>query len=394
MADPVTLRRVSLRLCAEGDEARHLAGTRAGRWLIGAVAAILALTLLGLVALWPYGWNPGPSVSRTVPATVRSVTDAPCGGGTGAACRTIVVAVDGRPAKLGLGPIRNAPDVSAGAHVRLLDVGARYEFAEVDRRGSLVWLAVVLAVVAAAFLRWRGVLAIVGVALSFLLVVRFLVPAMLAGRPALLVALVTALAVMFVTVGLTHGLGAQSLAAVLGITATLALTCLLAVLAVRFAHLDGTSELDMLSVKAGSQTLSLQGVILAAMILGALGVLADTAVTQASAVMALRRANPAYGPKALYGEAFVVGRDHLSATIHTLVLAYAGAVLPLLLVLSMANVSTGDVLNGQSIAEPIVATIVGCLGLIAAVPITTALSALLVARLPLDAVPAHTHHAH
>ena len=96
----------------------------------------------------------------------------------------------------------------------------------------------------------------------------------------------------------------------------------------------------------------------------------------------------------LYREAFVVGRDHLSATIHTLVLAYAGAVLPLLLVLSMANVTTGDVLNGQSIAEPIVATIVGCLGLIAAVPITTALSALLVARLPLDAVSAHAHHAH
>jgi uncharacterized membrane protein len=120
-------------------------------------------------------------------------------------------------------------------------------------------------------------------------------------------------------------------------------------------------------------------------------VLADTAVTQASAVMALRRANPGYGAPTLYREAFVVGRDHLSATIHTLVLAYAGAVLPLLLVLTMANVGAGDVLNGQSIAEPIVATIVGCLGLIAAVPITTALSATLVARLPLDAVPQHTH---
>ena len=269
VATPVTLRRISLRLRAEGHEARHLARTRAGRWLIGAVAAILVLTLLGLLALWPYGWNPGPSVSRTVPATVQRVTDADCGGGTGATCRTITVAVGGRTARLGLGPVRNAPDVGPGAHVRLLDVGARYEFAEVDRRGSLVWLAVVLAVVAAAFLRWRGVLAIVGVALSFALVVRFLVPAILGGRPALLVALVTALAVMFVTVGLTHGLGTQALAAVLGITATLALTCGLALLAVRFAHLDGTSELDMLSVKAGSETLSLQGVILAAMIIGA-----------------------------------------------------------------------------------------------------------------------------
>jgi uncharacterized membrane protein len=133
------------------------------------------------------------------------------------------------------------------------------------------------------------------------------------------------------------------------------------------------------------------------MLVGALGVLADTAVTQASAVMALRRANPSLGVRRLYGEAFVVGRDHLSATIHTLVLAYTGAALPLLLIMRQSRLPLADVVNAQTIAEPIAATVVGCIALIAAVPLTTSLAAALVARIPSSAVPADTHghgHAH
>jgi uncharacterized membrane protein len=199
--------------------------------------------------------------------------------------------------------------------------------------------------------------------------------------------------VTFVTIVLTNGLGTQSLAGILGVTATLALTCLLGSLAVRFADLDGSTDLDTLAVRAGSDILSLQGVILAGMIIGALGVLADTAVTQASAVMGLRRANPRYGPGILYREGFIIGRDHLSATIHTLVLAYSGAVLPLLLVTQMGQVDGLDAVNSQSLAVPIVATIVGCLALIAAVPVTTGLAAMLLSRLPADALPdTHGHH--
>lgn len=395
-----------LRLRAEGDEIRHLLGTEAGRLLVGAVAAIAGLTIVGLLALWPYGWDPpGEPVGSTVPGTVEQVVDAPCSPGSETACRTVVVAVEGREATLNLQRLRNAPAVGVGDTVRLIRSGdpamqpqgagsVHYEFAEVDRRSSLLWLAVLLAVVAAGFLRWRGVLAVLGVGLSLAVVVWFLVPAILAGRPALLVALVASLVVTFVTIVLTNGLGTQSLAGILGVSATLAFTCLLATLAVRFADLDGTTELDMLAVKAGTDILSLEGVILAGMIIGALGVLADTAVTQASAVMGLRRANPRYGPRTLYREGFVIGRDHLSATIHTLVLAYSGAVLPLLLVTQLGQVNGLDAINGQSLAVPIVATIVGCLGLIAAVPVTTGLAAMLLSRLPLDALPDSPGHHH
>jgi uncharacterized membrane protein len=140
--------------------------------------------------------------------------------------------------------------------------------------------------------------------------------------------------------------------------------------------------------------LSLQGIVLAGLVLGALGVLADMAVTQASAVMAPRRANPSLGPRRLYREGFAVGRDHLVATTHTLVLAYAGATLPLLLVLQSARVGTVDALNVQDLAEPIVATLVGAMALLISVPATTALSAAVVSRIPATALPdgGHAHH--
>jgi uncharacterized membrane protein len=393
---------MSLRLRAEGDELRHLLVSGAGRLLVAAVGAIALLTVAGLLALWPYGWQPlVESTARTVPAEVVRVTDAPC---ATSACRTIEFAVEGRRTTLWFPNVRNAPAVSIGDSVRLNRAGdpdvqpatdgpAAYTFAEVDRRSSLLWLALLLAGVAAIALRWRGVLAIAGVVLSIGVLVGFVVPAILAGRPALLVAFIAALAVTFVTILLTNGLGVQSLAGILGVSSTLAFTCGLAWIAVRFADIDGSTELEMLSLKAGTEVLSLQGVILAGMIIGALGVLADTAVTQASAVMALRRANPSYGPGKLYRESFTIGRDHLSATIHTLVLAYAGGVLPLLLWLRLGHVDGLDAINGQAIAEPIVATIVGCLALIVAIPVTTGLASLLLSRVPADALPeAHHHH--
>jgi uncharacterized membrane protein len=254
-------------------------------------------------------------------------------------------------------------------------------------------MGLVVTVLAAALLRWRGVLAVVGVALSVGVVMWFLVPGILAGKPALLVALVASLTVMFVTLVLTNGLGAQTLAAALGISVTLVAACAIAELAVHYADLGAATDTALSSVRARDASLSLRAITVAAMLIGALGVLADTAVTQASAVMALRRANPRLGGRELYSRAFVIGRDHLSATIHTLVLAYAGAVLPLLLLLNSSNIATVDALNDQALAEPIVATLVGCLALLLAVPLATGLASFLVARVPVEELPdAHHHH--
>lgn len=220
--------------------------------------------------------------------------------------------------------------------------------------------------------------------------VKFLVLAILAASPALLVAVVGALAVMFITVGLTYGVTPQSAAA----TLSLVLAATVGTLAVHAARLDGRSS-DLATVLSQvNGRLSLQGIVLAGLVLGALGVLADMAVTQASAVMALRRSNPLLGARRLYQEGFAVGRDHVVATTHTLVLAHAGATLPLLLVLQSARVGTVDGLNVQDLAEPIVATLVGAMALLVSVPLTTGLAALVVSRLPATALPVagHAHH--
>jgi uncharacterized membrane protein len=406
MVEHVLRGRLHLRTGRGSRELLHLLSTKGGRWLAIAVGAIAVLTVAGLFALWPFGWHaPGSgSASRTVPGEVVRVVAAPCAPGQSDECRTIDARVGSRTVTIALGPTRNAPAVGTGDAVRLMRLSgstaapeagraARYEFVEVDRRSSLGWLGLIAALFAVALLRWRGVLAVLGVGLSVTVVVLFMVPAILAGKPALLVALVASLVVMFITLVLTNGIGAQMLAAALGVTATLVLTCLLAALAVWFTDLDGTTDLAVLGFTARADSLSLRGIILAGMLIGALGVVADTAVTQASAVMALRRANPRLDARRLYREAFVIGRDHLSATIHTLVLAYTGAALPLLLTLHLGKVSELDAINSQTIAEPIVATIVGCLALIAAVPFTTGLSSVIIARVPADALPDH-HHAH
>jgi uncharacterized membrane protein len=243
--------------------------------------------------------------------------------------------------------------------------------------------------------RWRGVLALVGLGLSLLLVTRFIVPAIAEGSSPLLVALVGSLAVMFVTVGLTYGFSPQSAAAILAIAGSLLFAAVVGTIAVHAARLDGQSSEYSTVLSQANARISLQGIVLGGLVIASLGVLADMAVTQASAVMALRRANPGLSPRALFSSGFGVGRDHLVATTHTLVLVYVGATLPLLLVLHSVGVGFTDALNAQDVAEPVVATLVGAMALLISVPLTTALATLLVSRIPAEALPdAHHGHAH
>jgi uncharacterized membrane protein len=376
----------------------ELLATPSGRLLAGAAGALALLTVVGLVALWP-GHLPGGKQEAfggpTVGARVTATRTVRCPGPTAQRCRQVTARIsdgrdDGRSVTLDLGPVIATRALDTGDRVRVQPSGDGYGFVDVDRRMPMIWLAVALAILAVIVARWRGLLALLGVVLSVVLVVTFLVPAILAGSDPVLVSLVAALAVMFVTLLLTYGPGAQSLAAALGIGLSLVLAAIVGHAMVSTARLDGrTGELPISTLGV-----SLQGIVLAGMVIGVLGVLTDMAVSQASAVTALREANPELGPRALYRGAFAVGRDHLAATIHTLVLAYVGAALPLILVLRDAHIGFADAVNGQIVAEPVVATLVGAIALVAAVPLTTALAALLVARVPAAALDAHHGHAH
>jgi uncharacterized membrane protein len=138
----------------------------------------------------------------------------------------------------------------------------------------------------------------------------------------------------------------------------------------------GSEEAAFLEVS--QQQVNLHGLLLASIIIGTLGVLDDVTVTQASAVWELHRANPECGPRNLYRAGIRIGRDHIASTVNTLVLAYAGASLPLLILFSVSNRSLGQVLNTESVAGEVVRTLVGSIGLVASVPITTGLAALVV----------------
>ncbi len=374
----------------------ELLASSSGRILAAAAGALALLTVVGLVALWPGHLAAGKQQAfggPTVAARVTATRTVRCPGPTAQRCRQLTARIaGGRRVTLDLGPVTATPSLQTGDRIRVQRSGAGYGYVDVDvdRRMPMIWLAIALAILAILIARWRGLLALLGVAISVVLVVTFLVPAILAGSDPVLTSLVAALAVMFVTLLLTYGPGAQSLAAALGIGSSLVLAAIVGHAAVAAAHLDGrTGELPISALGV-----SLQGIVLAGMVIGVLGVLTDMAVSQASAVTALREANPTLGPRALYRGAFAVGRDHLAATIHTLVLAYVGAALPLILVLRDSHVGFADAINGQIVAEPVIATLVGAIALVAAVPLTTALASILVARVPATALDAHHGHAH
>jgi uncharacterized membrane protein len=384
--------------------------TRAGRGAYLAVGLLSVGVICGLVALWPGGGGgDGGRAQRSLQeyeasvVAVRAVscptpqqrscstaearfTDGPQRGRTG----TFDASMAGDGAAVGVGDkvFLAANELPTGEPVPGI---APYTLTGYQRHGPLLALALVFVGVVVLLGRFRGAMALLGLAISLLVVVKFVVPAMLEGRPPVLVAAVGALAVMMVTIGLCHGLGPQSVAAMLGTTVSLTLSVALAATFIGLANISGVSSEESQLVLAGRSDLSLHGLILAGMIIGALGVLDDLTVSQASTVMALRRAAPDKGARALYRDAVVVGRDHVAATVNTLVLAYVGAALPILLIFSVGGTTFGQAVNIEQVAQEIVATLVGSIGLVVAVPITTALAALLAVRLAPDALPAHAH---
>jgi uncharacterized membrane protein len=302
------------------------------------------------------------------------------------------------------------PQLNPGDHIRVvraaplppgtLPAGApeppQYSFADFDRHTPLLWLAIAFVVIVVIFGRLRGVLSLVGLVISLVIVVGWIVPSILDGSPPLLVAVIGSFAVMLATISLAHGLGPKGVAALLGTAAALALTVGLAAAFTSLATITGQSSEESLLLQVGQTSLSLEGLVRAGMVIGALGVLDDVTVSQASAVMALRRANPAQTVRQLYHGALSVGRDHVAATVNTLVLAYAGASLPVLLLFSVGNTSFSEGINNEAVAANVVATLVGSIGLIAAVPLTTGLAALLAVHLSPAELEAEGHagHAH
>jgi uncharacterized membrane protein len=280
----------------------------------------------------------------------------------------------------GPGGQQNATAYKAGDEVVVTSTGDPEgpPFVAVSDRWRLPQLAFLTAVFALAVVvvgGWRGVRALLALALTIAVVVRVLVPLLLQGVPPIPIAVAIATAITIVTIGLTEGFSRASVAAILGTTAALGLTALLAAIATVAMGFTNAAGTDLAYLQTGEgQGLDLRGLLLAAFMLGAIGVLDDVTVTQAATVEALAGHAGLRG-RPLYASAFNVGRSHIAATVNTLFLAYVGASLPLLVLFAVSREPTVLTLNGEVVSVEIVRTLVGSLGIVAAVPLTTAVAA-------------------
>jgi uncharacterized membrane protein len=254
-------------------------------------------------------------------------------------------------------------------------------FVDYIRTGPILWLAITFAAAIILISRWKGLRSLMSMAFSLYVIIGYIIPHILIGEDPLRVSIIGSIILLAVTLYLTYGWTLKTHAAVLSMIFVLILTGALSGLFVVITRLNGSGDENVMFLMQMMETpINLRGLLLGGMIIGALGVLDDLVTTQASAVFELHHANPGYGFTELYGSAMRIGQDHVAATVNTLVLAYAGASLPMLLLFSLARGDYGYLVNFSFIAEEVVRTLVGSLGLIAAVPLTTVIAIFLTRR--------------
>jgi uncharacterized membrane protein len=353
-------------------------------WITVAVCGVL--TVVGLVALWPGSGvtsdDPLGLDTDPIAAEVVVVDDVPCSYDPLLACELIGF-------ELTEGPDRGtvaAIELEAGSGIEdgdgievlayeTVDGEVDYVFYEFQRRTPMLLLFALFVTAVLALGRWRGLGALGGLAVSLAVITLFALPALLEGTDAMLVALVTASLIAFCALFLAHGFELSTAVALVSTLASLAVTALLGWIFVGATQLTGASDDASYVLAVGGGELDVRGLVLAGIVIGSLGVLDDVTVTQVSAVWQLKHVDPTLATRQLVAPALRIGRDHISSTVNTLFLAYAGAALPLLLLFTQASQSLGEVVTREIVATEVVRALVGSIGLVASVPIATWLAA-------------------
>ncbi len=356
------------------------------------VAGIALLTVLGVLVLWPRGTGPDLSASTEgliyVDAMVNRVDTTGCTDvdeNLPTDCQLVSVRLTSGPHRNDLATFLRSdidfstPEFAAGDKVVLLynalaPEDFQYTFAEYQRSTPLVALTALFVVVVVAVGRWKGVRSLIGLALSLGVVMVFLLPALLRDQNPIAVALVTTSVIAFAALYVAHGIRPATTVALTGTLVSVAVITFLAAVMAHLAQLTGLSDADTQTLRVTASALDLRGIVIAGIVIGALGVLDDVTVTQVAAVDELRHANPTLPALSLYRGAMRIGRDHVASTINTLVLAYTGASLALLLFFQQEGRELGRVITREVVAIEIVRALVGSIGLVLSVPITTALA--------------------
>jgi uncharacterized membrane protein len=254
-------------------------------------------------------------------------------------------------------------------------------FLDFVRTGPLLILFATFVVFSVGISGWKGVRGLIGMGISLLVIIYYIIPQILAGKDPVWISVTGAFFLLSVSLYLVYGWTLKTHSAVLGTLLSLVLTAVLANYFVRLTRLTGFgSEEALFLVQQAEGAINMQGLVLGGMLIGALGVLDDLVITQASVVFELNSLNPQLSLRDLFTRSMRVGQDHVAATVNTLVLAYAGAALPMFLLFSISGESLSHLLNLEYVAEEVVRTLVGSLGLIAAVPLTTLLSSAVAAH--------------
>ena len=372
--------------------------------LLAILGAVAVAVVVGAVVLWPDSGKadalkgsvafaaegvtfPHAEVDLAQPACPRAGPDAPpdttkpCG-----QIRATVTEGDdtGDEVTLAVPPDVSDAGLQKGDRLQLIrtppngDQPASLAYFGIERSAPLWLLAGLFAVVTIAVARFRGLMAILGLGVAAVILGGFAVSAWLAGEPAVPVALVASSAIMYVVLYTTHGFSIRTSAALAGTLAGMAITAALGWWAVGSAHLTGVAGEGGQILTTLSGQISLQDLLVAAVIIAGLGVLNDVTITQASAVWELRDAAPGLSRARLFSSAMRIGRDHIASTIYTIVFAYAGTSVTLLVAVSLYDRSWLSLIGTEEIAEELVRAFTSSIGLVLAVPATTAIAVLTV----------------
>ena len=364
--------------------------------IAGLVLVVLAITAAAVTAMaltWPAagdvpkGLDPygGEGVSR-VGAVVKTVEALDCNGtgvgpdntpGVAGACGEVTAATDdGEAADITLDPTRFQSGISVGDKVTLLRVQPEgqtpsFEFIDFQRGVPLAALAAVFAVVVIAIARWRGLFALVGIGVTLMALTQYVLPSILAGRPPVLTAIIGSTVIMIIVLYLAHGISVRTTSALFGTLFGIAITAGLGVLGTDLSSITGLGSEDDRLLLATVSTLDLSQVAAATMVIAGLGVLNDVTVTQASAVWEMRAFQPTARRASVFASAMRIGRDHIASSVYTLVFAYAGSAMTILLLVSAYQQNLVMVATTEQIGQEVVRTLVGAIGLVLAVPVTT-----------------------
>lgn len=402
--------------------------TRGQRILAGFLLIGFILSAVSTVALWPShtparvdkSFQETSSLPQNIAdGTIAVTTDAACGSpsvgrtfddtprepttSTGTCTRAIVDITSG-PDKGKRTLIETShkpgdPDLHEGDKIRMTrhttdDGSMGYAFNDYQRKVPvIVWL-IITAIAMVAIGSWRGARSLVGLVITMVIIGAFMLPALLRGGDPLLLAVTSCALIMFVVIYLVHGISWKSSSALAGTIIALGLAAVMAGWGIDGTRLRGLGEEDNLLVQLYLPDVTVHGLMLAGFIVGAIGALNDATVAQASTVNELALIDRKASPWRLFTGGMHVGRDHIASMLYTLILSYAGAALPMLLLITASERPLGQVLTSDLIATEIVRSAVGAIALALAVPITTIIAAVTV-KPDADATSAGGHgHVH